>query len=400
MGGSIYNSNRYNSNSDPVNETHIFAQTTFSNYVELTNLLKNNIIYFKNGLLVLNRPYGLKKDDYQEKSNKKKINIATTPASEKINHLSFTGVLEYLKDALNVSDLNILKAPDRYVSGISILQYDETVEKGVHKAFLPVHLPIYTYLAICIGNPVKNTDSAKLGVTMKKNDKSSKVVFLNTYSKRSVKKSNVYPFIMQHKLLAHNEELNVSLIELQNNRNKWNAIRAYCALRLLAPILGDNIYGSCTKTIKSVKIAVDPLSPAANMQPKIPQNILSSLEIETKQQSIIPLHLHLAQLNFIKHKIIKGLFVAKPAVHFLWTCEKLRLCVPEYYMTNRVVHQSTDIKPSFMIDTYSDNNNDEQIPLVDVNDDVKKSIDVNNNILEHDDGYQAGVLSEDSKNIY
>lgn len=69
-------------------------------------------------------------------------------------------------------------------------------------------------------------------------------------------------------------------------------------------------------------------------------------------------------------------------------------------MTNRVVHQSTDIKPSFMIDTYSDNNNDEQIPLVDVNDDVKKSIDVNNNILEHDDGYQAGVLSEDSKNIY
>lgn len=71
-------------------------------------------IYVALGLLVLNRPYGLKKDDYQEKSNKKKINIATTPASEKINHLSFTGVLEYLKDALNVSDLNILKAPDRY----------------------------------------------------------------------------------------------------------------------------------------------------------------------------------------------------------------------------------------------------------------------------------------------
>lgn len=71
---------------------------------------------------------------------------------------------------------------------------------------------------------------------------------------------------MKHKLLAHNEELNVSLIELQNNRNKWNAIRAYCALRLLAPILGDNIYGSCTKTINGVKIAVDPSSPAANMQ--------------------------------------------------------------------------------------------------------------------------------------
>lgn len=45
----MYNSNRYNSNTDPVNEPHIFAQTPFSNYVELTNLLKNNIIYFKDG---------------------------------------------------------------------------------------------------------------------------------------------------------------------------------------------------------------------------------------------------------------------------------------------------------------------------------------------------------------
>lgn len=66
-------------------------------------------------------------------------------------------------------------------------------------------------------------------------------------------------------------------------------------------------------------------------------------------------------------------------------------------MTNRLVQQTTDIKPTFMIDTY--NNDDEQIPLVDVSNDVKKSKDVNNNILEQvDDGCRGGVQSEDSKN--
>lgn len=69
---------------------------------------------------------------------------------------------------------------------------------------------------------------------------------------------------MKYTTLATNDSLKVSLVRIQNNRNKWHAIRAFCGLRLLAPVLGDPIYSSCVRTVCGRAMSVDPLSPVAN----------------------------------------------------------------------------------------------------------------------------------------
>lgn len=180
------------------------------------------------------------------------------------------------------------------MSGISILCYGESglVPKRVRRALLPPDLPKYTFLAVCDGIPIVDEKSVKLGVTLLERKSTKKVsfsilaillashsemsllltyhflllqlIFVQNYSKRSVEAGKVYPFTVNHKVRAVNDELKVSLIELETTKNKWNAVRAYCAMRLLSPILGDSIYGCYVQKINKTRIAVDPFSPAAN----------------------------------------------------------------------------------------------------------------------------------------
>ena len=55
-----------------------------------------------------------------------------------------------------------------------------------------------------------------------------------------------------------------------------------------------------------------------------------------KQQNVVPLHIHLAKLNFLKYRSDGRIFTAKPPDHFLWTCETLGLTVPKEYLDNCV----------------------------------------------------------------
>lgn len=87
----------------------------------------------------------------------------------------------------------------------------------------------------------------------------------------------VYPFTVNHKILSTNEELQVAVIELETSKNKWNALRAYCAMRLLSPVLGDVLYGSYVQEISKTKIAVDPFSPAA-AKPYVTNNFSYNFE--------------------------------------------------------------------------------------------------------------------------
>lgn len=58
---------------------------------------------------------------------------------------------------------------------------------------------------------------------------------------------------------------------------------------------------------------------------------------------MIPLHIHLAKLNFLKYRTDGRTFTAKPPDHFFWTCEKLGLTIPEEYSENRVSDKVIDL---------------------------------------------------------
>lgn len=84
---------------------------------------------------------------------------------------------------------------------------------------------------------------------------------------------------------------------------------------------------------------------------KIPQEILSALELRPKQQSIVPLHLHFVELDLTKYKKFGQVCVARPSDHFLWTCDKLKLHVPEHYMTNHTTSKRYSVSPSALVDS-------------------------------------------------
>lgn len=70
------------------------------------------------GLLILNRPHGLKKEELATERGfwKKKIKLNISPSMHAVDKLSFTGALPHLQKKLKLSDLELLKAPDRYYS--------------------------------------------------------------------------------------------------------------------------------------------------------------------------------------------------------------------------------------------------------------------------------------------
>ncbi|XKL62965.1 hypothetical protein PGB90_005329 [Kerria lacca] len=289
------------------NYSHVFNQSLFNNLQELSLHLQKNIIYNKDGLIIINKPYGLKKEASKEKEfRQNKINIIRIPYTEANDHLNFNDVITF-------------------ISGVSILYNNDTWKKQIIKSFRDTLQPLFTYLMVCVGVPIKLHDHVKLGLFLKENNNMKKAVFIFNYSKRSVRQNKVLPVVMNYNTLCINEKLNVSLVEIQNNRNKWNALRAFCSQRLLAPILGDFIYGSCVKTINNKLLPLDPFNPIANYPPKIPKNILSTLELNKKEQLIIPAHIHLVKINFKKLENQSKVFIAKPPDHFLWTCEKLNL---------------------------------------------------------------------------
>lgn len=89
-------------------------------------------------------------------------------------------------------------------------------------------------------------------------------MFVDKISRNKLEQQLIVPVKMKYTTLATNDSLKVSLVRIQNNRNKWHAIRAFCGLRLLAPVLGDPIYSSCVRTVCGRAMSVDPLSPVAN----------------------------------------------------------------------------------------------------------------------------------------
>lgn len=126
-------------NVDTTSIPHPYCNPPFRNYVELTEFLVENVIhnssgnldsvllaynrsriflmnYYISGLLILNRPHGLKKHEPTERGFwLKRIKLNLSPSLQSTDKLTFTGVLPYLKKRLQLPDLQLLKAPDRFL---------------------------------------------------------------------------------------------------------------------------------------------------------------------------------------------------------------------------------------------------------------------------------------------
>ncbi|XP_065213554.1 pseudouridylate synthase RPUSD4, mitochondrial-like [Planococcus citri] len=312
-------------------KSHVFKKKLFTTHTELADNLAENAIFNKKGLLILNKPYGLKKEQKEEyRSN---IQVALHPSVSKIDHLSFAGALPRLCESLSIDQLNLLKLPERYTSGISILSFKDSAKKRIEKYLRRPFIQPYTYLVLCNGIPKEEENSANLGITLQEKKNLKKVITLEEYSSNSSKSHKVFPLRIHYRVLDVNEELKISLLKLTANRNKWHCLRLYCATNLLSPCLGDWLFSPRVRYINNVAVLADPFNPIADSPVDLPDKILEALQIRKNDQKSIPLHMHLSKLD-LSSIGVDNTFIAKPPEHFLWSCQQLGISVPEFYMNN------------------------------------------------------------------
>ncbi|GBN14903.1 hypothetical protein AVEN_149151-1 [Araneus ventricosus] len=107
----------------------------FDNLTELAEHLASSIVYNKNGLIAINKPYGIKIHGHDKPGTRSKDGQRFLIPSIPECDLTVEGALGELQERLNVPPLTILKSAERYTSGIVLLSTNEHTSNAVKKSF-------------------------------------------------------------------------------------------------------------------------------------------------------------------------------------------------------------------------------------------------------------------------
>uniref|UniRef100_A0A1B6DM60 Pseudouridine synthase RsuA/RluA-like domain-containing protein n=1 Tax=Clastoptera arizonana TaxID=38151 RepID=A0A1B6DM60_9HEMI len=357
MFGIIYNLNNnklvWNLMKNSFRHAHVYREISpWMSNRELAKDLIKHILFYENGLLVINKPYGVTfsrdgsyKPPKPEEKLKKMINhqelespiIKETYESTGIvnDDLSLLKALPYIQEELGVDKLFIVKVPERYTSGIAILATEKSVEEKVQLSILKSRYSkesVDTFQAVVIGKPRYNGGKIKLGLTLDvmKGSKQKKPILLREWSNNAVKRGEVLLTTFSYQLLRESEDSRMTLVEIRCDRKKWHCVRLFCSNFLLTPVLGDNLYGGRVKNVMGVTLPVNHWSKVSEEPQKLSSEVLSILEVTKEDLKIIPTHLHLSKV-ILPHYDKKGLnleLVATPPDFFTWTCQKSSLVDP------------------------------------------------------------------------
>lgn len=310
-------------------------QNPWRSFKHFSDSLTSNIIYNKDGLLILNKPYG--------------VGLSHSPTSAQHSRLTdkvivgqsqyyLTEALPHIAENLGCSNLTVLKMPERYTSGVTLLsscnKVMDKVRACMKKASGRLQLCAH-YWAVVIGNPQPDSAFQKVGLTLEENpttDNDKQPVVVRNWSKNAVKRGDVKVFRVEHHTLCKNNL--ASLVEISASATKWHFLRVYLA-HLLSPVLGDSLYGSRVHQVMGVHLAINPFSDAARGPKKLPQELQAALSIKPGQEVIIPTHLHLRRLT-LPHYLGKDndfIIEAPLPSSFQWTCQSLGLN-PDYDAKN------------------------------------------------------------------
>ncbi|XP_069695780.1 mitochondrial mRNA pseudouridine synthase Rpusd3-like [Periplaneta americana] len=296
---------------------------------EFSDFLMKNIIYNKDDIVVLNKPYGVGLSPPSTTPQRKTNTVITNTAHSGQRDYYLNMALPHIAEKLGYETLTVLKIPERYTSGVTVLSPCDKVIDKVRKCMKKAsgrHQLFAHYWAVVIGNPQPNSAVLKMGITLKKNpnnNKDKQPVVLKEWSKNSVKCQEVKVFRVEHHTLC--QQHLASLVEIRPSGTKWHFLRVYLA-HMQSPILGDNLYGSRVQTIMGVPVTINPCSDAAKSPKKLPDNLKASLSLQPGQEVIIPTHLHLRRL-ILPHYLGHGDLILEAPVpsSFQWTCECLGL---------------------------------------------------------------------------
>lgn len=298
---------------------------------ELAEYLRSTEVYNKDGLIALNKPYGIgmKKTDRSKatepQTTVETLNMGITPPDTP----AMSQVLPLLQEQYAAYHLEIVKSTERWSSGLMLLSTSPKLTEKVQKCLRrskAMSQPAMTYRAITVGLPNPTSVATKVATKLEYVHNTGKVpVIVKTYSMSAAKAGMVKPVRVEHKLLQFNDKLDASLLEIKAQVSKWHFLRVWAA-HCYSPVLGDHMYSGRVKALMGRKILVSPHNACLKPQ-KLPDNLYSKLALPAESAEIVPCHLHLSTISlcqFNKDKTDLLLCAAAPE-HFMWTCKQLGL---------------------------------------------------------------------------
>lgn len=279
--------------------------------------LLNSIVYNKDGLVVLNKPYGVRRT----------LDTSTINVRNNVpNGIDYTlnDALPYIAKQLNYLNLTIIRCPEMYMSGITLLAANERVHNAIELAYVRSHFQVNTYWIITVGVPKQLQGQINMGIKAISDPqfKRRKIILTSSWSNNEKKQRKIKLLKTEYKVLS-NSILNLcSLIELKSSTHAKHAIRLFAATHLYSPVLGDNIYASRIQKIGNTYVRADPFLSCPGL-PKLDTRLLRLLNVRHSQQEIIPAHIHLKSV-VLPQFFGETLTIESPLMpHFDWTCKQL-----------------------------------------------------------------------------
>ena len=258
---------------------------------ELVSELQSNIVYHepqdKTGLVVLNKPYGLPK----------------TPSED--CQYSLESSLPHLADQLGVKNLSIVKASERFSSGITILGSNDQTEKFYKRAMTRCNvnrIMSSSYIALVKGSASVNKHE-NVDMRLKECPEVANPLFSSMHKEPVISRYLVKQWKLQRdkirRVSVHAESVarsssGVSVMSVSSSFAGKHFLQVYLA-DLGHPVLGDMMYDYRTRTIMGQRIRITSHTNARRTQ-LLPFNILELLGLQEGEEWMIPKFLH-------KHRI-------------------------------------------------------------------------------------------------
>lgn len=255
---------------------------SYKNYVlDLTKLrrsellwyLKKNVIFCDNGILAINKPYGLVVQGKLKKHEASNHEPVFSKLSQEFAELLVNqGILPYKPEKLH-----IVHRLDKESTGVLVLAYDPDKAKQLQELFEKREVT-KTYLTITRGVPDNQVGIIDIPMELGSVDGKERMVLrpeLREELRRIVSPSKMAKrAVTNYKVL--DSKANTALLEVTPETGVKHQIRVHLGFGLRTPILGDHKY-----------TYLDRLAPQ-----RLPTDMLTSLNIRPSKVRNLPLHLH------------------------------------------------------------------------------------------------------------
>ncbi|KAL2738702.1 mitochondrial RNA pseudouridine synthase Rpusd4-like [Vespula squamosa] len=297
------------------------SRQSFSQY------LLNNVIYNEDGLVAINKPYGIsaKKPLITNKNYSNTYSIVP-------NGIDYTldDSLPFLAKELGYTKLILVKTPEKFMSGVTLLAADEKLQDAIctsYKRAIGLQLLNKTYwiVTLRVPNEIRGQEHLCMSKEFNRSETKSTIVIKEKWSRNAEKRRKLKVLNIEFKIISNSTNNLSSFIEIKSSTTKWHALRLFASTRLYSPILGDNLYGSRIQNVAGKwLLSVCSFPEGNNNTTQMNSELLKILQLTKTKQELIPCHIHARSVILPKFKG-KCLTLEAPLISpFDWTCKQLK----------------------------------------------------------------------------